>query len=387
MKFKSWAAAVVSAAVTVCSMSTLVFSSAEEAAETTTYTVTYSFDAESLTDTEDVDLTLYESFELEAGEYVDIPDQDLYNEPGYLSGWSYDGIYLYEPGDFFKMPEHDVVLEAVWVDTSLPTRTVSFHYEEEGWAVTGDDAFQPIKVRPNAPLPAPSTSIMRDDYTQIGWRWGDIPFSYPQKIIMPNEDITLEPNWYRVYSCYYEAGDVDRISGSKMFVFGKYETHTFDLADSSRIARSGFNLSGWLCDVDGQTYKTGSQYTMPSSDVHFTAVWEPKTYNVVFKVNNGTSNTYKISGKTDETIIAPECTYKKNGYVFAGWNYKGTIYQPGDEFIIPGALPGLGIQLTGVWEEERNDNSLTLVQARQKFVNGEITEDELREIADYVLGK
>ncbi|MBQ8297582.1 MAG: InlB B-repeat-containing protein [Ruminococcus sp.] len=387
MKLKSCVAAAVSAAITLCSLSTLAVSNAET--EQQTYTVTYNVDTE-IFDAED--LALFESYELEEGDYVDIVDLDVVTDTLTLSGWSYDGVFLYEPGDYFRMPAQDIVLEPVWIDEDSPYYNVSYNYEneEEGWSVMNPDAFPNFDYHPGSAIQVCTATVMRDGYTQIGWRYNDLALDSSKKFIMPENDVVFEPNWHQNFHVHYEAGDVDRINGTASYVFTKYEGLTFDLADSSRLSRSGFTLSGWLSDLDGQVYKTGAQFTMPSSDVHFTAVWTPKTYTVVFKVNNGTSSTIKLSGETDTAIIAPECTYTKEGYVFAGWDYNGTIYQPGDEFIIPGALPGLGIQLTGVWVEPgslETVDSLTLVEARKQYVNGEITAEELRAVADSVLGK
>ena len=58
-----------------------------------------------------------------------------------------------------------------------------------------------------------------------------------------------------------------------------------------------------------------------------------------------------------------------------------------------GALPGLGISLNGVWlTQEEYDiinsvNSFTLAQARQKYVSGLLTAEELQAISDTVLNK
>lgn len=390
MKFKSLTAVAVSAVITLCSMSICIVSEAETTTEEQqTYTISFNIDSESITDG---NVSLFESYELEAGDYVEIPDAQLFMDSIYTSGWTLDGIYMYEPGDSFKMPEQDIVLEPVWVDPSSERYTLSYDTSGEDYTDVKDEYFPSTSYLPGQAISLSKYTITRDGYTHMGWLYNGYLFSTGDKLIMPAEDVVVEPNWYMYYKIYYEAGDVDRINGTSTFVYQRYETNTFDLANSSKISRSGFTLSGWLCDYDGEVYAPGSYFTMPASEVHFTAVWTPKTYTVVFSANNGTSQSIKISGETDTAITVPECTFTYSGYEFAGWKYGDTIYQPGEEFVIPGALPGLGISLTAVWVESGSDDdvvydSFELVVARQQYANGEITADELTEVADRVIGR
>lgn len=383
MKLKSLAAAAVSAALTLCSMSAYAVSDAETT-EQLTYTVTFNIYDEGVTVE---DPTVFEPIEIAAGECVYIPDGQISLDGYIFSGWTYDDVYLYRDDDFFKMPENDIVLEPVWIDKTSQSHTLSYNIEGDGYEILNENSFSSLLCRPGQAVTVTTASIMRDGYYQMGWTYNGYVFNSASKMIMPDCDVVLEPNWCKLYNVYYEAGDVDKVTGTHTFIFQKCETLTFDLADSSRITRLGYNLSGWLSDVDGQIYKTGSQFTMPSSEVHFTAVWTPKSYTVVFKSNNGKSQTIKITGETDTAIEVPECTFTYSGYEFAGWEYEGTVYKPGDEFIIPGALPGLGISLNAVWTEPRHDDSLTLAQARKMYSDGEITADELLQTADFVLGK
>lgn len=386
--FKSCIAAAVSAVIAFCSMSTYIVSGADSSTEQQTYTLSYNLDFEGI---EIEDETVFESVEVAAGKNVIIPYSDIELGDTYVSGWTVDNVYMYESDDYFKMPAHDVVLQPVWVNFvhNDVTYEVSYNTDGDDYNLL-NNTFPSGSYRPGDPVTVNAKSILRDGYTQIGWTFEGNRFTIADKMIMPDHDVVFEPCWYKHYDQYYEAGDVDRINGSKMFIYSRYETNSFNLADSSKFSRSGFTLSGWLCDLDGQVYKTDALYSMPSSDVHFTAVWTPKNYTVVFKSGTGSSNTIKISGLTDTAITVPECPYSKTGYVFGGWKYKDEVYQPGDEFIIPGALPGLGISLDAVWvepSEEKDYDSFTLAEARKKYTNGEITAEELQQIADFLVGR
>ncbi len=386
---KKIAAAALSAVVMVCSLNAYTFSGGAANEEKTVYTLSYNIEGLNIEDT-----SLFEPVQLEAGSYAQIPDVDIENDVTYASGWTSDGIYLYEPNDYYKMPEHDVELQIVWVDSSSDTFKVT--YKTDGEECDFDEK-GPVNIAtiPYYPgecvVPSMVSLINKGDFLQSGWKFNGHVFNSTQKMIMPAEDVLFEPNWLGLFDVSYTAGDVDRINGTKTFTHKKTEGLEFDLSLSDRISRSGFNLVGWLCDYDNQIYKPGAYFNMVSQPVVFTAVWEPKSYVVVFNQNNGKAENIKISGKTDETIIAPEPTSTKEGYKFAGWQFEDVVYKPGEEFVIPGALPGLGIALKGVWVEDTGEedtdyySSFTLVEARKQYVNGEISADELREIADFLL--
>ncbi len=375
MKLKSCIASALAAAITLSSASLLSFSNAAESTEPTVYTLTYNVSDDGFTAE---DMTLYETIQVEAGDYVIIPDQDVTSSVTEFksSGWTDDGIFVYEPGDYYTMPDHDVTLEPVWIDNSDVEYSVTYNYKGDDYVVLNEKPFLGWDYYPGSAVPVISSKIMRDGYTQIGWLYNDGYYTDANKMIMPANDVVFEPKWYQNFDVYYESGDVDRINGTSTFIYERYETLVFDLANASKISRSGFNLTGWYCDFDQQVYKPGAQYTMPASEVHFTAVWTPKDYTVVFKSNNGKNETIKITGATDTVIVAPECTFTNGNLYFAGWDYEGTVYQAGEDFLIPGALPGLGIALTAVWSEE------PLLTAG---VMGDADENGLVELNDAVL--
>lgn len=345
-------------------------------------------------------------FEPSEHSYPDIFEMStavLYHEDYYFNGWTLDDIHLIEPGDIFSMPKKDATLKAVWTPKDAEPHIVSysaFFDDAEHIDFEHYPRLQGAEYYPGQCLQIATLAISRDGYSQIGWTDGVVEYPCQTKIIMPDHDVTLEPSWHKYYSIRYDAGDVDRVNGDSAYVFDdRLEGMTFDLASSDRLSRSGFKLVGWHCDYDDQIYKIGSYYVMPAKNVTFYAVWEAKSYNVVFKSTSGKqSESIKVTGLTDEAIICPETTLTNNGYVFAGWKFDGddTIYKPGDEFVIPGALPGIGIQLKSVWmTQEEYDafiasesiNSLDLALARKQYAAGEITEDELKEMADFILGR
>ncbi|MBE6855898.1 MAG: hypothetical protein E7500_00500 [Ruminococcus sp.] len=386
MKLKALLSTVVSAVLITCTMGTYIPS-----AETTVETYTLSFDiSDEGFETEDE--SLFASVELKAGGNYIIPEGSFETEERHSTGWTYDDIYLYAEGDNFVMPAQDVVLRPVYVsDVDNATYTVS--YNIEGYTHSEEVSFDSFKRQPGRPVSPTTYKVNLAGASQAGWYYKGNIVLPTQKFVMPAEDVVLTPRFLYYYTLTYSAGEVDRLTSTSNFVaFDRCEFESLDLAAADRFGRIGFNLVGWTSSIDGLVYKPGSPYVMPGQDLTFTAVWEPKTYVVVFAANNGKSESIKISGQTDTYITVPECTFTKSGYKFAGWSYNDELYQPGDEFLIYGAKPGLGISLKASWVEDIPEvqepyDSLSLVLQRKEYVAGTATEEDLKAGADFLLGR
>lgn len=404
-KLNSVIAAVVSAAIAVCTSVNFFVSAETEETEPLTYTVSYNWEGEGVTVTGDDSL---ETTEHSYNDIITVPSVTLVREDAYFSGWTIDNILLYEGGDSFAMPEKDIVFEPVWSLKDAEKHTLSYsaffddveHVDEETLSSSAWTALKPKELAAGQYFKITIESFMRDGYAHLGWTDGINKFKAQSKVIMPDHDVVLEPDWRKYYTVIYRAGDVDRIVGASVYAFNdRYEGNEFDLASSDRLSRTGFKIVGWQCDYDGQSYSIGSFYTMPASNVTFTAIWAPKTYTVVFRDKVGSqSESIKISGETDSALTCPDCALTNPGYIFVGWKYEDdeTIYKPGDDFIVPGALPGLGIMLTSVWmtQAEYDEyiasqtlNALDVVDARKQFINGEITAEELQELQYFIIGR
>lgn len=389
MKIKKLAAAAVSAVIALSSLSAYPSVSAETTDAASIYTLSYDLSEDGVV-VEDAEV--YASVEIEGGDIVTVADGIVQREGYTLTGWTLNHITMYEAGDTFVMPEKDIVLEPVWINPGNEDFYKVNYYVEIDGVVQDTSDMSILEYQPGSCVVISSMAFSRSGYMHTAWTDGTTEFNRLDKMIMPDHDVTLSPVWKKELNVIYDAGTEDRIVGNRSYVFPKLEGAPFELANTQRLVRQGFSIAGWHCELDGQDYKPLAEYVMPSTDITFTAIWKPITYTVVFKVNNGTSSMIKIAGETDSAIIAPECNYTKTGYKFAGWSYNDVIYQPGDEFIVPGAMPGLGIMLTGVWvedtvEEEENCDVFAVIEARQAYINGEITADELNEITDFVMGR
>lgn len=368
-------------ALTLSVSSLSAVSSFGETSGKVSYTLSFDLDGGTCADYDFPNMTI------EGSSSILIPEGELEKDGYYFSGWTYDNYIMYQEGDAFKMPESDTVLSPVWFkkgDKDFHTVT----YDADG----GEFLEPADEVTSVAGLVVliPKDVVEKEGYQQCGWTDGERIFQKGQKMIAPSYDLVLYPVWRAWHNVNYLAGDFDDIIGGTAVSFEKFATQSFELADNTRFARKGYNLSGWHCENDGKDYLTSATYTMPDEEAYFTAIWSPLTYNVKFSAS--LTQITKVKASYGDTITVPECEFTKSGYVFAGWTYKGKTYWPNDKFEIPALLKGESISFGCKWVKESDIsdeqlNCFSLIEAKRAYKNGEITLEELQEQADFLLNK
>ncbi len=349
---KKLTAAAASAAIAVCSAGYNSCFGADTT-EDTKYKVHFEIgDDVTIVPDDDGNVAVFEDVEKTYNSTVFIPVADLEREGYYFTGWTADDVYGYVGGRIFRVPDHDVNIRPVWNKKGdKVNHTVTFSVVIDGEERTDYEKMVSPQKGPSGTLvEIPMNVFPREGYTQRGWTDGTHLFAGQQYIIINDEDITLEPNWCKKYKLTYTVGDADRINGAIKQEYEVMETGDVNLQSSDRFSRNGFTIKGWHCETDGKDYSCDQKFTMPSNDVVMTPIWNPINYTVVFFAETGSgSDDIRIKGKTDTTITVPECAAAKEGYTFGGWKIEDKIYQPGDEFLIVGAKPGVGISFKAVW--------------------------------------
>ena len=286
-----------------------------------------------------------------------------FTKKGYIfSGWTYDGVVGYSSGQFVDLPEDtdEVVFRMCWINMNDEKHTVKYVLERDGMTFENPEWLEDESYYPNEVFTPNDTTVFVEKETENGTlkyvsKWltdGERVYSYATQLVMPDHDIVLYPILYRKIQLTYFAGDVDRLNGNSEFSFEKTEGTSDELAGKDRFSRRGFNLVGWESSADGNVYKPTETIVMPGEDVTFTAVWQPVEYKVAFNPGNG-GTVIKIPAETDTVITCPDPEITVEGKHFAGWksNDDGNIYQIGDEYKVPGAVPGMGISFKAVWED------------------------------------
>ena len=353
--FSRLAAAASAAVVSVCVLGAFPVSAADEAR-----TITVNFNClndDSITFAKTVDPNeAFAPVTVSSSSFVQMPSVGM-NKDGYVfSGWTYDGDVGYLPGApmyLNTLPDDvtEITLEPVFYDGFADSVSLKYEFDKELIGTDPETVFAPKKVMPGQVVCPKILAVNADGATSYTMTDGTHVFNGTNSIIMPDHDVTLTPIWTYQIAVTFAAGDVDRINGNPSVTFKYNEGMPMELAGADRLSRTGYEITGWLSSVDGETYRPGQSVTLPNEDVTYSAVWSPIEYTIVFNAGTGKSaDNIKIKGTTDTSIICPENNCVKEGYYFDGWKYGDDIYQPGDEFFIEGAKPGLGIALTSVWK-------------------------------------
>lgn len=231
---------------------------------------------------------------------------------------------------------------------------VSVTYDTTGYSLEGysdpsqvDTKFYYIGTK----IKMPFSGLKRENSSHNGWDYEGETYKQGATFVVPDHDVTFTPHWYNYYILTYLTGDYDDVLGSRMATVQVTEGTYFDLADKSRFSRKGYTIVGWVCSLDGKTYGPYDRYLIPGEDITFTAVWEPASVEISISANNGDIlDKISTSAKTGEKFVLPECEFKNEGKTFAGWNYNGTIYQPGDSFEIPALTKGSRVVIVATWK-------------------------------------
>lgn len=347
-------------ASTVGLMSTAVLTASADTAvpEVTEVTISFEFEGEGITIE---DGAVIETITGKPDTSVYMPKAILEKDGFVFSGWTADGFRGYAPGDALRLTTEDLTFKPVFLDESTEEiYRVNYVAEIDG---------QPLDISEDQPaqlcLPGQLHTVSLygisgiEGKKHVGWIYNDEVFRGESRIVMPDHDITLTANWYSFRKMTYLPGDVEGIIGATSMEYEYVETFKTDLQASNRFSRLGYKLTGWYCENDGKTYSPLSGYVMPTEDVVMYAVWKPINYAVVFSQGKSGKDNIIVKGDTDTTITVPEPTITVEGSTFGGWQYGDAIYQPGDEFLIKGAEPGIGIQLKAVWNAESTTTTTT----------------------------
>lgn len=377
------AAAFVSAAVlTVCNAGAGVTVIAADD-EPVTYKISYDFGTEDFEVGLKTDITEFEAYETDVP-YVLIPKGTFTREDYSFVGWTVDGFYGYKSGETYTIPDdtYEVVMKAVWMDDrDTNTYKITYDLSFDGQEVEAPDWIVDREYAANTLIVPNYATMDIGDAVSHGYCVDGEPIDFNSKFIMPSHDIVITVQWFRRVNFTFYAGDVDRLNGNDTVTFQRSEGSRSELSASDRFSRNGFNLVGWLSDYDGLVYKCGETVDVPSCDVTYTAVWEPKNYNVVFNPGNG-GKTIKVPGVTDTEIVCPEPGIKVSGKHFAGWkDSEGDIYRAGDNYLIKGAIPGSGISLTAVWADGEEPETTTASPV-EPTLYGDANDDGIVDVAD-----
>ena len=324
----------------------------EEPEEKKEVTIIFDWEEEGVTPSKTTDTELFKE-QTTSYSYITIPS-GYFSKTGYdFKGWTIDGVRGYTAGTTLSLPEDadTVVFKPCWTDAKGEKHTVTYVLEYGGEEIERPEWLEDEKYKPNDVFTPNYNIIQNEKYISKGISDGERVYRTDDQLVMPDHDLVLYPVFYKKINITYSAGDVDRMNGMTEATYEKIEASNIELSDKTRFSRNGFELVGWTSDYDGKTYEPEQTVTIPDKDVTFTAVWKAKTYKVVFI--NGADEKFVVAGETDTEIECPTPTVIPAGKVFAGWKDSGgELHAAGSKYTILGAMPGMGISLSAVFETE-----------------------------------
>ncbi len=362
--FKKMTSIAASAVIAVSSLGVFPAFSADDASTVTNVTIHFDYADTGATIAEDEDgnIPVLKDLQSKPVDSVRIPNIELEKKGYVFQGWTADGVYGYPPGFIYRTNGQDVVFKPVFMlkgDDTIYTCTYVVDYGDGAGPIENPKELRPVSAHPNEFIPVSLMGFQNDFKQSIGWTDGTHKFLQEQRLVMPEKNITLTPIWHNRHTLKYVAGDYNDIIGGDTAEFNVIESQSKDIADGSRFARKGYRIVHWHCEYDDKDYKFLSKFVMPDEDVTMTAVWVPIEYKIIFRTEIPSNDAIVVPGKTGDTIKVPEIEGTKEGYTFGGWKYDGKTYQSGDDFLIEGAAPGLGIALDPVWTKESEATTST----------------------------
>ncbi|MBQ7105299.1 MAG: InlB B-repeat-containing protein [Bacilli bacterium] len=171
--------------------------------------------------------------------------------------------------------------------------------------------------------------------------------------------VTYSPNKYNVK--YNPNGGVGTMANS---------IHTYSISQklsANAFKKTGYVFKGWSLSTTGSVkYKDGasvSNLTTGTNTINLYAQWSPNSYQVKYNANGGVGTMDNSIYTYDTASHLKSNTYKKDGYIFAGWSTSGNgvvVYL--DNQNIKNLTTGTNVvNLYAVWQKKtNNDITVTL---------------------------
>ena len=207
-----------------------------------------------------------------------------------------------------KMPDNDLTYYAIWI---LKTNYVTW---KRNYSPDDDFNFTSTSVEVGDEIFAPANSPEREHYHFLGWsetRNGQVLTNFG---IMDTKKKDMYAIWQinsNLLTWDANGGQFDAAVPSDMVEFGA------ELIEPA-VSRTGYTLVGW--NTDANATDAIEITTMPDEPTTYFAIWQPNTYDIVWKYNNGTNETFTTTQVVfDEDIVAPSSNPTRDYYQFAGW--------------------------------------------------------------------
>ena len=227
------------------------------------------------------------------------------------------------------MPDSAVTYVAIWTNDNIEWR---YNFEPDGnYTATTANLGEPI---------VPPVDPERPNYQFLGWSDaadGDIITDFGT---MDSDHKIFYAQWLiNTHTLAWNANGGE-LSGD--YTEGEVAVGTEIVKPTA--TRTGYTYNGWNTYADAAD---GIKITtMPDNDIEYFAIWKVNSYNITWKMNNGTDSIFaKTTLNFGDAINALPTMPERDDYSFLGWSDEanGT---PIDDF---GLMPATDVTFYAVW--------------------------------------
>ena len=145
---------------------------------------------------------------------IKIPKVELDKEDYFFSGWTVDGIYGYEAGDIFYCNSQNTTLKPVFgLLEDKRTFTLEYIVDFEGEIIK--TSLNREHYCKNRIVTIKINSFPQLTATHRGWTDGKNIFIQENKMVMPENNVTLHAIFHYFRNLTYVPGDVDGVVGMR----------------------------------------------------------------------------------------------------------------------------------------------------------------------------
>lgn len=307
---------------------------------------TATWDADTYTVEYYKDGVLYEAFEVDYEDSLDVP-ADPEKEGYEFIGWAEvkyaepTDAQIIKPEDLAAttMPKNDVQYKAMF---RINTYTATFDAGEGAEFPEDDDAdvtTEEFEVVYGEAVTLPKTPV-KTGYTFTGWT--DENGNAPGK--MPAEDTVYTAGWEATKYTLTFIKDTAVVSSQQVAFGTALDALT---PDAAAVAKEGYNFLGWSPAVAA---------TMPANDVVYIATYEIAAFDATFNAGAGAfaqagedndNKTETVTTNYGDVLKVPALA-ENQGYVFAGWAEKADATEA-DVVDVPVLQPAEPLTYYAVW--------------------------------------
>lgn len=167
--------------------------------------------------------------------------------------------------------------------------------------------------------------VSKDDYTFGGWLIDNDPTRPFDETTIVNSNLDVYASWSKVYTVTYDLQGGTGPTDGKEYTAKSGEKIV--LPTESGFAKNELGLYAWS-DGDRE-YAPGAEYTMPSVNITFQAVWKT-IYTARFDIAGAEGETPAAVRSTRSVVLPSGEGLSKAGYEFVGWSDGEENYKSGD---------------------------------------------------------